>query len=105
VIHDSLTDLDRTSLDRLKLAADVILGEGPNIPDPLTAELRSSATASSAPSSCPPGRSRTAMLASSDMTAPSPTAGWWPGAVITPAGISLKPCPARVLPVGSASCS
>ena len=39
VIHDSLTDLDRTSLDRLKLAADVILGEGPNIPDPLTAEL------------------------------------------------------------------
>ncbi|HUN33229.1 MAG TPA: hypothetical protein VMU95_14550 [Trebonia sp.] len=37
--HDSLTDLDRTSLDRLKLAADVILGEGPNIPDPLTAEL------------------------------------------------------------------
>jgi hypothetical protein len=39
VNHDSLTDLDRTSLDRLKLAADVILGEGPNIPDPLTAEL------------------------------------------------------------------
>lgn len=39
MIHDSLTDLDRTSLDRLKLAADVILGEGPNIPDPLTAEL------------------------------------------------------------------
>jgi hypothetical protein len=39
VIHDSLTDLDRTSLDRLKLAADVILGEGPNIPDPLTTEL------------------------------------------------------------------
>ena len=37
--HDSLTDLDRTSLDRLKLAADVILGEGPNIPDPLAAEL------------------------------------------------------------------
>jgi hypothetical protein len=36
---DSLTDLDRTSLDRLKLAADVILGEGPNLPDPLTAEL------------------------------------------------------------------
>lgn len=27
--HDTLTDLDRTSLDRLKLAADVILGRGP----------------------------------------------------------------------------
>jgi hypothetical protein len=39
MIHDHLTDLDRTSLDRLKLAADVILGEGPNLPDPLTAEI------------------------------------------------------------------
>jgi hypothetical protein len=39
MIHDHLTDLDRTSLDRLKLAADVILGEGPNLADPLTAEL------------------------------------------------------------------
>jgi hypothetical protein len=39
VIHDSLTDLDRTSLDRLKLAADVILGEGTDIGDALTAEL------------------------------------------------------------------
>ena len=37
--HDSLADLERPGLDRLKLAADVILAEGENIPDALTAEL------------------------------------------------------------------
>ena len=40
VNHDTLTDLDRISLDRLKLAADVILAEGTDIGDALTAGAR-----------------------------------------------------------------
>lgn len=39
VNHDSLADLERPGLERLKLAADVILAEGENIHDALTAEL------------------------------------------------------------------
>jgi hypothetical protein len=39
VTHDALFEFQRTSLDRLKLAADVILAEGPDIGDALTAEL------------------------------------------------------------------
>jgi hypothetical protein len=39
VNNDSLSDLEGPGLDRLKLAADVILAEGENIPDALTAEL------------------------------------------------------------------
>jgi hypothetical protein len=39
VNHDSLADLERPGLERLKLAADVILAENENIPDALTAEL------------------------------------------------------------------
>ena len=37
--HDALTDFPRITLDRLKLAADVILSEGEDIGDALTAEL------------------------------------------------------------------
>jgi hypothetical protein len=37
--HDTLADYEHTSLSRLKLAADIILSEGPDIPDPLTTEL------------------------------------------------------------------
>ena len=37
--HDSLTDFERTSLDRLKLAADILLAEGEVIHDALTVEL------------------------------------------------------------------
>ncbi len=37
--HDALTGFPRISLDRLKLAADVILSEGEDIGDALTAEL------------------------------------------------------------------
>ena len=37
--HDALADFERVSLDRLKLAADVILAEAPDIPDALAAEL------------------------------------------------------------------
>jgi hypothetical protein len=39
VDHDFLADLEHPGLDRLKLAADVILAEAENIPDALTAEL------------------------------------------------------------------
>jgi hypothetical protein len=39
VNHDALTDFPRIALDRLKLAADVILSEGEDIGDALTAEL------------------------------------------------------------------
>jgi hypothetical protein len=39
VTDDSLFAFERTSLERLKLAADVILAEGENIGDALTAEL------------------------------------------------------------------
>ena len=39
VNHDSLADLERPGLERLKLAADVILAEAENIHDALTAEL------------------------------------------------------------------
>jgi hypothetical protein len=39
VNHNSLADLERPGLERLKLAADVILAEGENIHDALTAEL------------------------------------------------------------------
>ena len=37
--HDALADFERVNLDRLKLAADVILAEAPDIPDALAAEL------------------------------------------------------------------
>jgi hypothetical protein len=37
--HDALTDFPCITLDRLKLAADVILSEGEDIGDALTAEL------------------------------------------------------------------
>jgi hypothetical protein len=37
--HDLLPGFQRVSLERLKLAADVILSEGEDIPDALTAEL------------------------------------------------------------------
>ena len=37
--HDAPTDFPRITLDRLKLAADVILSEGEDIGDALTAEL------------------------------------------------------------------
>lgn len=37
--HDPLLGFQRISLERLKLAADVILSEGEDIPDALTAEL------------------------------------------------------------------
>jgi hypothetical protein len=37
--HDALADFERVNLDRLKLAADVILAEAPDIPDGLAAEL------------------------------------------------------------------
>ncbi|HUN36983.1 MAG TPA: hypothetical protein VMU95_33715 [Trebonia sp.] len=37
--HDALTDFPRITLDRLKLATDVILSEGEDIGDALTAEL------------------------------------------------------------------
>jgi hypothetical protein len=36
---DALFTFERASLDRLKLAADVILADGPDIGDALTAEL------------------------------------------------------------------
>jgi hypothetical protein len=36
---DALHAFERTTLDRLKLAADVILAEGPDIGDVLTQEL------------------------------------------------------------------
>jgi hypothetical protein len=39
VDHDAPTDFPRINLDRLKLAADVILSEGEDIGDALTAEL------------------------------------------------------------------
>ena len=39
MIHDALFAFERISLDRLKLAADVILSEAEVLPDPLTAEL------------------------------------------------------------------
>jgi hypothetical protein len=39
VEHDTLIDFPRITLDRLKLAADVILSEGEDIGDALTAEL------------------------------------------------------------------
>jgi hypothetical protein len=37
--HDTLATFERISLDRLKLAADVILAEAEVLPDALTAEL------------------------------------------------------------------
>ena len=37
--HDALTDFGKVSLDRLKLAADVILSEAGTIPDSLEVEL------------------------------------------------------------------
>jgi hypothetical protein len=37
--HDALADFERVNLDRLKLAADVILAEAPDIPDSLATEL------------------------------------------------------------------
>ncbi len=37
--HDTLTDFPHITLDRLRLAADVILSEGEDIGDALTAEL------------------------------------------------------------------
>jgi len=39
VVHDALTDFGRVSLERLKLAADVILSETDAIPDTLEVEL------------------------------------------------------------------
>lgn len=39
MLHDTLAVFERTSLDRLRLAADVILSEAEALPDPLTAEL------------------------------------------------------------------
>jgi len=39
MLQDTLATFERTSLDRLKLAADVILSESEVLPDPLTAEL------------------------------------------------------------------
>jgi hypothetical protein len=39
VTRNSLATFERTGLERLKLAADVILAEGENIGDALTAEL------------------------------------------------------------------
>jgi hypothetical protein len=39
LMPDTLPALDRTHLERLKLAADVILSEHDAIPDPLEAEL------------------------------------------------------------------
>jgi hypothetical protein len=39
MIHDALFAFERVSLDRLRLAADVILSEAEVLPDPLTAEL------------------------------------------------------------------
>jgi hypothetical protein len=39
VEHDTLTDFGRVSLERLKLAADVILSETDAIPDTLETEL------------------------------------------------------------------
>lgn len=39
MIHDALFAFERISLDRLRLAADVILSEAEVLPDPLTAEL------------------------------------------------------------------
>jgi hypothetical protein len=39
VDHDALTDFGKVSLDRLKLAADVILTEADAIPDTLEVEL------------------------------------------------------------------
>jgi hypothetical protein len=39
VDHDALTDFPRITLDRHKLAADVILSEGEDIGDALTAEV------------------------------------------------------------------
>jgi hypothetical protein len=39
VTTDALCSFERTSLDRLKLAADVILAEGEAIGDALTAEI------------------------------------------------------------------
>ena len=39
MLHDTLAAFERTSLDRLRLAADVILSEAEALPDPLTAEL------------------------------------------------------------------
>jgi hypothetical protein len=39
VEHDALTDFGRVSLERLKLAADVILSETDAIPDTLETEL------------------------------------------------------------------
>lgn len=37
--QDALSEFERISLDRLRLAADVILSEAEVLPDPLTAEL------------------------------------------------------------------
>lgn len=39
MLQDTLAAFERTSLDRLRLAADVILSEAEVLPDPLTAEL------------------------------------------------------------------
>jgi hypothetical protein len=39
MLQDTLATFERTSLDRLRLAADVILSESEVLPDPLTAEL------------------------------------------------------------------
>jgi hypothetical protein len=39
VNHDALATFERISLDRLRLAADVILAEAEVLPDALTAEL------------------------------------------------------------------
>jgi hypothetical protein len=39
VDHDSLTDFGRVGLERLKLAADIILAETDAIPDTLAVEL------------------------------------------------------------------
>lgn len=39
MLQDTLATFERTSLDRLRLAADVILSESEALPDPLTAEL------------------------------------------------------------------
>jgi hypothetical protein len=39
VDHDSLTDFGKVGLERLKLAADVILSEAPDLPAGLETEL------------------------------------------------------------------
>jgi hypothetical protein len=39
VDHDALTGFDKVSLDRLKLAADVLLSEADAIPDSLEVEV------------------------------------------------------------------